>query len=400
MKNKPISRRTFVQTSAAALAAGMTGASLIPEYLRAGQAILPEHPYDDNTVVRIYDPGVFPGTIKQPASADNDYYWRRLDGQKLRSMLEAALLQLTGAGNSVTAWKQILPGLSASSRVAVKVNMNNTDVPRFKDDWMRRLLSSPAMITALAQSLSGAGAAESNLTVFDRSRTFPEDFRNDIKAGVKVLGKGQIQDSNLRIGISDKGDYSFSVPDCVAEADYLISLHLFKNHAGGVTGCHKNLFGLAENVGTFAHNPDWTTHSQQRDIILNPAISSRLKLVISEAVFTSLHGPDFLDLFSKHDFFPDGKMSSLIVSRSPFHHDAVLYDFMNAEKAEHLDRSIGSDRWLHNCSNEHGGHPTWSPAVLGSAKIVEAGGKLPAKELAYDPAVLRFISKGIGSVTD
>jgi Domain of unknown function (DUF362) len=396
MAMTPISRRTFVKTSATATAFGVIANSLLPQRLLARETDLSPHPYDDKAVVRVYAPHVYNGTIKQPwDSADNNYYWRNLDSEKLRGLLEQAILQITGAANPADAWRLILPKVSPSSRVAVKVNMNNTDLPRFQKDWMRRLLPDPIMIAVLAKSLGSVGIPETNITMFDRSRTFPEEFRKDIKADVKVVGKGQISDSNLRIRMSDKGDYSFSIPDCVAEADYLISLHLIKNHSGGITGCHKNLFGLADNVAEFAHKPDWTVNHQQRDIITNPTIQSKLKLVISEAIFTSLHGPDYLDLFSKPDFFPEGKMSSLIVSRSPFYHDAVLYDFMNLEKTEKLDRSIGSDRWLRNCCGNNGGCASWREEVLGSGKIVSAGGKLPPKDLAYDPATLRYISIGV-----
>ena len=395
MLNRPISRRDFVKTSVTAIA-GVTATSLVPGRVLAGATDWPIHPYDDQTVVRAYDPKVYAGTIHQPwNSPENDYYWRNLDGGRLRAMLERAILQLTGAVTPAEAWKLILPGVSAASRVAIKANMNNTDLPRFRGDWMRRLLSDPPMITALARSLGAAGIADANITVFDRSRTFPDEFRKDIQAGVTVLGKGQMKDSNERIRISDKPGYSFALPDCVAEADYLISLHLLKNHAGGVTGCHKNLFGLAENVAAFAHQPDWTANHQQRDIITHPVIQSKLKLVISEAVFSSLHGPDFLDLFSKPDFFPEGKMSSLIVSRSPFYHDAVLYDFMNVEKKNRLDRAIGNDRWLRNCCASNGGYASWREEVLGAGRIVGAGGKLPPKDLAYDPSVIRYLSVGV-----
>ena len=164
MAKKTISRRTFVKTSAAAIAAGVTANSFLPELLLARATDLPAHPYDDKTVVRVHDPGVYDGTIKQPWNLeDNNFYWRNLDSGKLRAMLERAILQLTGADTPADAWKLILPKVSAASRIAVKVNMNNTDVPRFQNDWMRRLLSDPPMITALARSLGSAGVPEANI---------------------------------------------------------------------------------------------------------------------------------------------------------------------------------------------------------------------------------------------
>jgi hypothetical protein len=63
----------------------------------------------------------------------------------------------------------------------------------------------------------------------------------------------------------------------------------------------------------------------------------------------------------KTEAFPNGKPSSLIVSRSPFFHDLVLLNFLNAA------------------------------SLVGSP----AAGRLPPKDLAYDSDRVRYVSVAV-----
>lgn len=65
-------------------------------------------------------------------------------------MLDASIMQIATAPTLLRAWQKILPGVSASSRVVIKANLNST-----ARDWKTSAINtSPAMMIALANSLT------------------------------------------------------------------------------------------------------------------------------------------------------------------------------------------------------------------------------------------------------
>jgi len=288
-------------------------------------------------------------------------------------MLARALYEISGQQNETAAWKKIMTGSETGSiagkKVAIKVNFNATiqKIPNSFDN-------SPAMIIVLAQSLEQAGFAQKNITFFDCSRPFPDHFKSEIRAAglrsLNLLGnKDGMRFSDKFIFLSDNKDFlrdgkrtdQMPIPQVLLDADYYVNLHLLKIHSAGVTGALKNHFGFAPNVSFFMHNkgvPGYGKAYIFPDIVLHKEIHSRYRLNIAEAVYGG-QTPNTLDCYTNKDFFPGGKPSSLIVSRSPFYHDTVLYAFAKAEYqtiGAHFDpkyQKQGSDIWLKNCAERY-----------------------------------------------
>ena len=327
-------------------------------------------PYEDNRVVRIYDEKVTDYDFNDNTSAAA---YQSIDKKVLRTMLVRSLYEISGQQNEIAAWKKIMTGTETGSlddkKVTIKVNFNAT-IQKIPNAFN----NSPAMIIVLAQSLEQAGFKQGNISFFDCSRPFPDDFKAEIRAA--GLGKIRLQGnkdgmkfSDKMIFLSDNKDFmrdekrtdEMPVPQILIDADYYINLHLLKIHSAGVTGALKNHFGFAENVSFFMHNkgvPGYGKAYIFPDIVLNEELHTRYRLNIAEAVFGG-QTPNTLDKFSNTEFFPNGLPSSLIVSRSPFYHDAVMYGFAKAEYqtiGTHFDpkyQKQGTDIWLKNCAERY-----------------------------------------------
>lgn len=353
-------RRDFILKTTAVAANAMLIGSL---KARASQSPVWEpDPYSDTRVVRVYQPEVSDFHFEESV-----IYWKRLNEEVLSRMFARGLFGITGHSEASEAWGLILTGKTiqdlTDKKIAIKVNFNNTG-----RDINTTLNNSPAMMSVLAKSLISAGVKEENICFFDCSRPFPDVFKDELKK--YKLGKLQLTGSQTPFNPSDKtilltdnkGQLRdgrqverFPVPQLLIESDYLLNLHLVKIHQTGVTGAMKNLYGIAERPGFYVHHQgprpfEYGNHLP--DISLDPEIRSRARLNIAEFLFGG-HTPDTIDKFTNEGFFPGGKPSSMIMSRSPFYHDTVLYSFIRAEYqtcAGVLKRfgEIGPDTWLRN----------------------------------------------------
>ena len=377
------SRRKFVGTSAQAAAAGLLTRSAFPSSLLAAVASPWEADgYNHKLVVRIYDPQVAANyTFGTP------YYWRTFDQGRLEAMLDAGIMQIASAATPQLAWQKILPGVSGASRIVVKANLNNT-----AREWKAAALNtSPAMMIALTKSLNKAGVRNENVTFLDCSRHMPDEMRDDVLAvapGVQLV-TGPQPGSAAAQQMPYGGPYV--IPQVVLDADFLISSHLMKKHDGGQTGAMKNFFGMkADGKVTFAHGePGWMHGHQIHGLVTNPEIRKRLKLCINEAVLAA-NSPDTLDEWSFSDLFPDGRPSSLILSRNPFLQDVVGWDFVRAECSRFPCRVGPSITWLKNCA---GYLPTWQEAAIESGTLVQGAPGMPPQDMRYDPALVEYISR-------
>ena len=332
----------------------------------AQSRILPRDPYADNRVVRVYD-----GEVSDYAFDSSRTFWDCIDQKKLANMLSRAVRELSGQQKLRAGWRAILSGVSdtdlSQKKIAVKVNFNNT-IQRLDTS----LNNTPAMMIVLAKSLIQAGVKEETISFFDMSRPFPPLYAQQIRdSGLNRVGlfgnRDGLAESDKMIRIRDNAGYMregkstefMPVPQLVVDADCLINLHLVKIHYPGVTAAMKNLTGLARNVGFFMHNkgvPDFTSAFQLADITLNEEIHRKSVLNIAEFIYGG-HTPNTVDRFTNEDFFPDGRASSLILSRSPFYQDMVCYDFIRAEyltadpnRMLPQYRKQGTDRWLRNAA--------------------------------------------------
>jgi hypothetical protein len=188
------------------------------------------------------------------------------------------------------------------------------------------------------------------------------------------------------------------IPLPVMDANYLINLHLLKKHNSGATGALKNLLGLSNSVPRIAHQggaKEFHTGTLLRELSLNAEIRKRAVLCICEAVFGNRLPTENMAPLQKMDAFPNGKPSSLIVSRSPFFQDLTILNFINYEMTGSVNTvcSDGRDGWLRNCVNAV---PNFTSDCLGSASLVSSpvASRLPPKDLSYPLAKVRYVSVG------
>jgi Domain of unknown function (DUF362) len=392
-----MTRREFLTTTASAAGAAVL-VGLQPGQLLAANPAFESDPYNDRTVARVYDPRV--SSFDFSAAPDKNFYYRTFDVERLESMLGTALQQLTGTANAALAWRMIMPGVSSKSKVAVKININcahesNGDHGAY---WASAPNTSPRMMAALAKSLEEAGLEQENITFFDRSRTFEAEWKADLHARcprVKALGKGEVAGSGTSIVLNNDLP-PVDIPLPLMQADYLINLHLLKKHYSGVTGALKNLLGLSGNVGRIAHqggSREFHTGTLLRELSMNGEIRKRAVLCISEAVFGNHLPTENVRPLDKTDVFPNGKPSSLIVSRSPFFQDLVLLHFINYEMTGNVKTicSGARDGWLRNCLDAV---PNFTSDCMDSVSLADspAGSGLPPKDLAYRPSTVRYLS--------
>jgi hypothetical protein len=381
-KTGTLTRREFVGTSAQVATAGLLAQALRPAKSFGMVSPWEADGYIHKTVVRVYDPAVASAYV-----FGNEYYWRKFDAARLMNMLDTGIMELSATATPRDAWARILPGLSATSKIVVKVNLNNT-----RREWKAAALNtSPAMMVALARSLRQAGVRNSNIAFLDCSRPFPDEMKNDILAqcpGVQCVG-GEQAASSATQEMPYGGPYV--IPKLTMEADFLISCHLMKKHDGGHTGAIKNFFGMnADGKVTFAHgDPGWKDGDQCRRIITHPEIRKRLKLCIDEAILAA-NSPDTLDAYQFGDLFPNGRPSSLFLSRNPFLQDVVGWDFVRAECSRFPCRAGNSITWLRNCA---GALPNWPAAAVESGVLVRGAAGMPLKDMSYDNSYVEYISR-------
>jgi hypothetical protein len=379
-----MNRREFIVASI-----GLSAISLVPDFVKADNlsaksSAFSLEPYSDNKVVRVYNPSVSDFDFSEA-----QVYWKTINQDVLSKMLSKSLFEISGEKNEAKAWKMILAGNKKAQlvdkKVSIKVNFNNTGKNIYKT-----LNNSPAMLIVLAKSLTEAGLQQKNISFFDCSRPFPAEIKKIVNDAnlpeVVMVGKNDnLQVSDKTIFLSDlkgvlrdgKPTDQYPIPQCLIDADYLINLHLVKMHYPGVTGAMKNLFGIASDVAFHMHQKgpvSFQIGNYMADISLNEEIKKRARLNIAEFVVGG-HTPNSFDKFENEAFFPNGRPSSLIVSRSPFYHDAILYGFIKAEyEAANPDNlrkdmnTIGSDKWLVNAAAAYSG---WK---LDHATFVEGKG--------------------------
>lgn len=353
-------------------------------------------PYADLAVARVYDPTV---STFQFGTSNYDYYWRTFNTDKLQSMLERGLMEITGTTSPAAAWQKILPGATSTSKVAVKVNNNN--IKFYPNDWYRSNMTDPPMVVAIARSLVLAGIKQENITFFDASRNYPGAMVTEIHAEfpkVVLAGLGMAK-SGTQLTFSEFA-YKVGIPQAVIDANYLIDCALFKGHSGQITGVMKNLAGLSDDPAQVLHNyKAYETSKALYEMVLNSAIKSRLVLCITEAIFGSQKPTEYLanSQLTKTEFFPNKMCNSVFVSRNPYLLDAVLLSFMNVEKNGSPNNSSGGNiTWLKNAS---GKYTNWTSEAINAGTIVNRGGDMPPKDISFNPAVIEFISVRNGSTS-
>jgi uncharacterized protein (DUF362 family) len=221
---KGLDRRTFLKIVSITGAGGL----VYPQKLLSGMS-----PLADSRVVLIEDTAATSGTTVNASVA--------------QSMVNCGIMNLAQEFDVGQAWKVLLPGVSETSVIAIKVNCINSS-----------LSSHPEVAYAVANALAqmdfgGTPFPENNIIIFDRTNgelTSAGYTLNTSATGVRCFGTNQ-----SGVGYSsesyDINGSSQRISEIVTElADYMINLSVLKNHGtAGVTLCLKNHYGTCNSPG-------------------------------------------------------------------------------------------------------------------------------------------------------
>jgi hypothetical protein len=179
-------------------------------------------------------------------------------------MLDAALVELTGIGDAMAAWRALFdPG----ERVALKVNT------------ISRYTTSPVVAYAVAQRLQDAGLPAEQIMLFDRTDWELRDrgfALNPDGPGVRCRGA---------VGWESPADVAGSTQrlhDVVLSCDALINIPALKEHGtSGFTSAMKNHYGTVSDPGRL--------HGNQCDPYIPalnalPVIRDKTRLIVGDFI--------------------------------------------------------------------------------------------------------------------
>ncbi len=201
-----------------------------------------------------------------------------LDAARVKAMLHAGLKELTGQASLAHAWKVLLPGATASTRVGLKCSGINWSV-----------CSSPAMVKALVQTLiADAGIDAKNIVVWDKTWLELKLAQlTEEELGVKVQGtvaspEGPGWDKTAHTVLGTKCMFSRIFTKMT---DVTINCGVLKSHGiAGVTGALKNVYGMFTEPGDF--------HGNLNDALpkLYSLVAKETKLCINEGYLAVSNG--------------------------------------------------------------------------------------------------------------
>ncbi len=228
-----------------------------------------------------------------------------LDGERpdetvIRRMLRAALAALTENSSLRGAWSAILKG---AERVAIKFNQVGADV----------LGTSAALTRVLVDDLAKAGWSRANILLVEAPPHVAEEL--ETPRATAAWGEG--------IPIGDEIE---PVAEWVRRCDAIIDVPFLKTHQfAGMSGALKNLSHAVVKHPARYHANGCTPFVA--DIVGQPLIASRLRLVLANAIRLVIrNGPDATPADVQN-------YGGLLLARDPVAADSVARSILDRERA-------------------------------------------------------------------
>lgn len=348
-----LSRREFLLTAVAA------GASLAfwrrPPYAAQGEESAPTT-IPSNRVVHTHSNDA---TYWDYATG---WYGDYVSQTMVNAMTDQGVMALTNTSTLADAWRALIPGYTASQKVAIKINLNNASC----DDSDQVIDALPQPINSIIRGLNGIGVPENDIWVYDvtngwHSGAMPTRLVNKITALYPNVQFHSHEDScSTALGYSATERILFNVPpgkpsidgrplcNALVNASYLINMPIMKKHGmAGVTLGFKNHFGSFDrcdlvhwsvDLGDAAYTP---SYNGLVDIYSNPHVKNKTVLTIGDALYGA-RIDNYSEIPSPWPTFGNKSPNSLFFSVDPVAIDCVMYDFLKAEG----DVPAGSDDYL------------------------------------------------------
>lgn len=244
--------------------------------------------------------GLFPGegvTVWHPDATSG----RTVSIEAVQTMMDRGLAALSGETDPVRALERLLPGLSAQSKVAVKINLIASPMRC----WTRWEVVQ-ALVNRLTQTLDGA-FPPGNITIYDQHDLASHGYTADRFPGVVLSSENSCTSGVM---IPTPGTPS-ELSRFITEADFLINCPVLKNH-------NANQFTLAMKNHYGSVNPSAWCGDYDGMLSINaaPDIKGKTALVILDGLFGTYvggldGGPDNWTLF------PGGTPRRLFVATDP-----------------------------------------------------------------------------------
>jgi len=241
--------------------------------------LLAHYPQTAQSVVSVvYHPGVWSGN--------------EIQTNVILTMLDAAITQLTGIQDALTAWRELF---DPQEMIGIKVNT------------ISRYTTSPQTAYALAQRLQDAGIPAQQIVLFDRTDGELRDrgfTLNDGGSGVQCRGAKAWEQPATVVGTTQK------LHDVMLSCDALINLPTLKQHGtSGFTSALKNHYGTVSQPGLL-HGGDCDPAIAELNAL--PAIRDKTRLIVG----------DFVRI-CPYDWNQMTKESLIAMSVDPLAHDYV-----------------------------------------------------------------------------
>lgn len=276
LPRRRLSRRRFLRNSALGAAGLAAGPRLLtPRPARAAE--LPAR------VVRTYHDGATTGSDQ-------------VNQEAVDQMIHHAIRVLTGHSDIGAAWKSLFPGIDATKKIAIKINLACGDVP-----------THPEIIHAvidglLMMDLDGQQLPEEHITVWDHDTGFFCEQTGYVQnwggPGVQYVGTDHPQlgfDESYVFPIVNPGGTTYHSPSKIItqHCDYLINAAVMKDHDdwAGVTLTLKNHFGSFSGIYDVAtHYQGFDTAIPGLSCILRDGLGDKQKLFLVDATYCLCDG--------------------------------------------------------------------------------------------------------------
>jgi len=296
------------------------------------------------------------------------FFYDAVDQGVVNAMVQAGLQHLTGRTTWTDIWSVLLGrvqpgGYSPGQKIAIKVNMNNSDHDGNGCANHNNLIDAlPQPLLAILHGLVAAGVQDNDVTIYDATyvgtgRIIPDYLRGPISAaypGVSYIGRtvctgviapGHGKDPGLTVSfhppvgsVTDR-----YLADILFDAKYLINMPILKRHGGDdynpVTLGFKNHFGSIDQISRgsgddlhpyiMTRDPSYrTTYSPLVDIYANPNIRDKTVLTLGDGLYGAFGASSGTPL--QWNTFDDAP-NSLFFAVDPVAADCVMADFLVAE---------------------------------------------------------------------
>lgn len=252
----------------------------------------------------------------------------------VRQMLDQAIMQLVNTNSVESAWSQILPcGSNCSNKkIAIKVNFNNSSGSGTDNSCYRDHCPTTQVINALLKQLiENKGLSQSNITVYDTSRGFPDYYSQAIRSRYPNVRLNPDRSQRPPCSV-DESVLGAHFGCALAEADYLINMPLLRTHGNpGVTLSLKNHLGSTLNCKSF-HSRFSSGAGQNSLVLLNshPFIKGKTILVVADGLYgLKRGGPGCRNGCAQDSNFFNA--NSIFVSVDPIAVDSVMIDYLASE---------------------------------------------------------------------